>query len=182
MVCPNAIAPPYRIEAIEIAIIMGAKYWLAAGVSGKQNRKNPYAPIFNRMDARNTLPAVGACTCAAGSQVCTGNIGTLMANAMAIAKNAQCWNLNENSFCINSGIEKVSPAIRNAMIATNRSVLPAKVNRKNLRDAYRRSGPPQTAMRRYIGMSIASQNTKNNTKSRATNTPMHAAVIKRRQK
>ena len=28
-----------------------------------------------------TEPPVGACTCASGSQVCTGHIGTLMTNA-----------------------------------------------------------------------------------------------------
>ena len=36
-----------------------------------------------------TEPAVGASTCASGSQVCTGNIGTLMANATKKARNAQ---------------------------------------------------------------------------------------------
>jgi len=30
-----------------------------------------------------TEPAVGACTCASGSQECSGHIGTLMAKAMA---------------------------------------------------------------------------------------------------
>ena len=38
-----------------------------------------------------TLPAVGASTCAAGSQVWKGNMGTLMAKAMAMARKAQHW-------------------------------------------------------------------------------------------
>jgi hypothetical protein len=38
-----------------------------------------------------TEPAVGASTWASGSQVCTGNIGTLMANATKNARKAQDW-------------------------------------------------------------------------------------------
>ena len=33
-------------------------------------------------------PAVGASTCASGSQVCSGKIGTLIANAMKNARNS----------------------------------------------------------------------------------------------
>jgi len=40
---------------------------------------NPYVPIFRRIAARMTDPAVGASVCASGSQVWNGNIGTLMA-------------------------------------------------------------------------------------------------------
>ena len=39
--------------------------------------------------ARITEPPVGASTWASGSQVCTGNIGTLTANATRKAKNSQ---------------------------------------------------------------------------------------------
>ena len=38
-------------------------------------------PIFSSTPARITEPAVGASTCASGSQVWNGNIGTLIANA-----------------------------------------------------------------------------------------------------
>ena len=38
--------------------------------------------------ARITEPAVGAFVCASGSQVCTGNSGTLIANAIAKARNS----------------------------------------------------------------------------------------------
>ena len=43
-------------------------------------------PIFNITEASITEPATGASTCASGSHVCRGKIGTLMANA---AKNAR---------------------------------------------------------------------------------------------
>ena len=36
-------------------------------------------------------PAVGACTCASGSQVWNGNSGTLIANASAKARKNQRW-------------------------------------------------------------------------------------------
>jgi hypothetical protein len=40
----------------------------------------PYVPIFSSTPARITEPAVGASTCASGSHVCSGTIGTLIAN------------------------------------------------------------------------------------------------------
>ena len=45
------------------------------------------------------------------------------------------------------------------MIASSISTLPAIVYRKNLIAAGERRGPPQSAIRKYIGTSIASQNT-----------------------
>src|SRR5580765_6206947 len=51
----------------------------AAGTRGSANRRKPYDPIFSRTPASSTLPAVGASTCAKGSQVWKGNRGTLMA-------------------------------------------------------------------------------------------------------
>src|SRR5258708_14452718 len=38
-----------------------------------------YVPILRSTPARMTDPAVGASTCASGSQVCSGKSGTLMA-------------------------------------------------------------------------------------------------------
>ena len=46
-------------------------------------------PIFSSTPARITEPAVGACTCASGSHVWNGKIGTLMANASANARKPQ---------------------------------------------------------------------------------------------
>ncbi len=43
-------------------------------------------PSLSITAARTTEPAVGACTWASGSQVCTGHIGTLMKKAMAKAQ------------------------------------------------------------------------------------------------
>src|SRR2546421_1633729 len=69
----------------------GAKNSAAAGNSGKANRTNPYVPIFSSTPARITDPAVGASTCASGSQVWNGNSGTFTANASANArKNQNC--------------------------------------------------------------------------------------------
>ena len=48
-------------------------------------------PIFSSTPASTTEPAVGASTCASGSQVWSGNIGTLIANASANAPNSQNW-------------------------------------------------------------------------------------------
>ena len=45
-------------------------------------------PSFSITPARITEPPVGAWVCASGSQVCSGNSGTLTANAMAKAKNS----------------------------------------------------------------------------------------------
>src|SRR5271165_5532209 len=59
-----------------------------AGKNGSEKRRNPYVPIFSRTPARITEPAVGASTCASGSQVWNGNIGTLMAKPRKNAKNS----------------------------------------------------------------------------------------------
>src|SRR5712672_1292867 len=50
-----------------------------SGNSGREKRRNPYVPIFSRTLARITEPAVGASTCASGSQVWNGHIGTFTA-------------------------------------------------------------------------------------------------------
>ena len=65
----------------------------AVGNSGKANRTRPYVPIFRSTPARMTEPAVGASTCASGSQVWNGKSGTLIANASVNARK------NQNSRC-----------------------------------------------------------------------------------
>ena len=57
----------------------GAKSAEAIGNIGSEKRRKPYPPIFNRMAARMTEPAVGASTWASGSQVWTGHIGIFTA-------------------------------------------------------------------------------------------------------
>src|SRR6516164_7234750 len=60
-----------------------------AGKNGSEKRRKPYVPIFSRTPARITEAAVGASTCASGSQVWNGNIGTLIAKPTKNAKNSQ---------------------------------------------------------------------------------------------
>ncbi len=60
----------------------------ASGNSGRVKRRKPYVPIFSSTPARMTEPPVGASVWASGSQVCSGKIGTLIANASAKAANS----------------------------------------------------------------------------------------------
>src|SRR5580704_11791893 len=54
-------------------------FFAVSGSRGSEKRRNPYVPIFSRTLARITEPAVGASTCAKGSQVWNGHIGTFTA-------------------------------------------------------------------------------------------------------
>src|ERR1700761_1360215 len=67
----------------------GANISDAAGNMGSEKRRKPYPPIFKRMPARITEPAVGASTCASGSQVWTGHIGILTAKLAKKASHSQ---------------------------------------------------------------------------------------------
>src|SRR6185437_11108717 len=67
----------------------GANISDAAGNMGSEKRRKPYPPIFNRMPARMTEPAVGASTWASGSQVWTGHIGILTAKLAKKASHSQ---------------------------------------------------------------------------------------------
>src|SRR5215467_6393779 len=64
------------------------------GKNGSEKRTNPYVPIFSRTPARITEPAVGASTCASGSHVWKGNIGTLIANPRKNARKIHHCMLN----------------------------------------------------------------------------------------
>src|SRR5450830_584661 len=64
---------------------------IAFGNIGSEKRTKPYVPIFSRTPARMTEPAVGASTCASGSHVGKGNIGTLTANPKNRAKKTRIW-------------------------------------------------------------------------------------------
>jgi hypothetical protein len=128
---------------------------------------NPYVPIFSSTPARITDPAVGACTCACGSQVWKGKMGTLMANASAKAKKSSPCSRGPRMVdsCRKSkyekvGVPKIACPLKNMYrIATSISSDPAVVYRKNLTAAYTRSLPPQIPMRKYMGMRTISQNT-----------------------
>src|SRR5688572_6896787 len=71
--------------------IQGSSSFVALGRIGSEKRTNPYVPIFSRTPARITEPAVGASTCASGSQVWNGNIGTLIAKPTKKARKIQNW-------------------------------------------------------------------------------------------
>lgn len=48
-------------------------------------------PILSSTPARTTLPTVGACVCASGSQECSGQSGLFTAKASASSVNAASW-------------------------------------------------------------------------------------------
>src|SRR3989304_293596 len=78
--------------AMMLSVTMkGTKSRGAAGNRGRLNRTKPYAPIFRRIPARMTEPAVGASVCASGSHVWKGNIGTLMAKERKKASQTRFW-------------------------------------------------------------------------------------------
>ncbi len=60
------------------------------------------------MIAASTIePPVGASTCASGSQVCTGHIGTLTANAMKNARNSRICGVLPSGVACQSKIAKL---------------------------------------------------------------------------
>jgi len=77
---------PIRARMRMIILIVGSI--AAPGKSGSANLRNPNVPILSMMPARITDPAVGASTCASGSHVWNGKIGTLTANARKNAPNS----------------------------------------------------------------------------------------------
>src|SRR6266478_4784834 len=83
------------------------RYRLASGNMGRTKRTNPYAPTFSVIAARTTEPPVGASTCASGSQVCTGHIGTLTAKAIKKAPNSHTCVLSDSGSWYHSRIEKL---------------------------------------------------------------------------
>src|SRR5271154_6420717 len=91
--------------------ISGVNWTDAAGNIGSEKRRKPYPPIFKRMPARITEPAVGASTWASGSQVCTGHIGIFTANEAKKASHSQVWVPGANLKCISAGIELVPAAL-----------------------------------------------------------------------
>src|SRR5512135_762916 len=122
------------MTAITDKVMMaGVQAIAASGKNVSEKRRKPYAPILMRIPARMMLPAVGASTCASGSQVWTGNIGTLTAKAVKNAAKAQSWNVWLNWWFMIWSTSNVLPAAKyTAMIAISISTLPTSVYRKNL--------------------------------------------------
>src|ERR1700733_14404713 len=104
------------------------------------------------MAARTTDPAVGASTCASGSQVWTGHIGNLTENEGKNQSHRQdcIW---AGKGILSSTVMSVVPAVQYmAMIASSISTEPVNVKRKNLKAAYTRFLLPQMPMMMNIGM------------------------------
>ena len=117
-----------------------------------------------------TLPAVGACTCASGSQVCSGKSGTLIAKPANNATNTHHCKAGSIGCACNpatsSGMENVirpdsRSEFHHTMVSRPRNVstLPASVYRKNFIAALRRSSLPQMPIKKNSGMSVNSKKT-----------------------
>ena len=99
----------------------------ASGNIGNEKRMNPYPPILSNTPARITDPAVGAWTCASGSQVCTGHIGILTAKLAKNASHSQVCSSGAKSVCISTGIDPVPASPIITSIATSISTDPSSV-------------------------------------------------------
>src|SRR5580692_1898822 len=103
------------------------KYSDALANIGSEKRRKPYPPIFRRIAARITEPAVGASTCASGSQVCTGHIGIFTANEAKNASQAQVCRDRGTAVCISVGMSVVPAFQYSAMIASSINTEPSSV-------------------------------------------------------
>ena len=66
----------------------GAKYFEASGNSGRHRRSIPKVPTLSSTPTSSTDELGGASAAASGSQVCSGHIGALIANAMKNPRNS----------------------------------------------------------------------------------------------
>src|SRR4051812_39119764 len=129
----------------------------------------PYVPNFNSTPANNTLPAVGASTCASGNHVCSGKTGIFTMKPTLIARNNNTCNRSSSGCsanqCASAGIDVgiASPpdeaTSTSATSPTSVTRLPTNVYKKNLTAAYRRCGPPQIPIKKNSGTSVNSKNT-----------------------
>src|ERR1700755_625245 len=115
------------IATTERVNINGAKSCEASGNIGSEKRRKPYPPIFRRIAARITEPAVGASTWASGSHVCTGHIGIFTAKEAKNASHAQVCNDRGTAGCIRVGMSVVLAFQYSAMIASSIRTEPSSV-------------------------------------------------------
>src|SRR5215471_19068043 len=115
------------MAATERANISGANSTEADGNIGSEKRRKPYPPIFKRMAARITEPAVGASTWASGSQVWTGHIGNFTAKEARKAKKAQVCSDGGKPWRSRTGMSVVPASQYIAMMASSISTEPRKV-------------------------------------------------------
>src|ERR1700751_4268773 len=107
--------------------ISGAKSCEAGGNIASETPRKPYPPIFKRIAARITEPAVGASTWASGSQVCTGHIGIFTANEAKKASHAHVCKDRGTAVCMSVGISVVVPFQYSAMMASSIKTEPRNV-------------------------------------------------------
>ena len=153
----------------------------ASGKSGRQKRIIPYVPIFSSTPASITEPAVGASTCASGSQVCSGKSGTLIANARKNARKRSIsvlgassrppWDRGVCNSASTVGRSNVPVALYSQIIPTSIRIEPAIVYSTNFTAAYTRRSCPQIPIRNAMGISITSQKRKKRKRSSERNTP-----------
>ena len=79
------------------------------------------------MAARITEPAVGASTCASGSQVCTGHIGIFTAKEAKKASQAHFCRPSGKPWCISVAMSVVPASQYIAMMASSISTEPSSV-------------------------------------------------------
>src|ERR1700735_521857 len=115
------------IATTESVNTSGAKSCDAEGQIASEKRRHTRPPIFGRIAARTTEPAVGASTWASGSQVCTGHIGILTAKEAKNASHAQVCRDRGTAVCISVGISVVPAFQYSAMIASSIRTEPRKV-------------------------------------------------------
>jgi hypothetical protein len=128
----------------------------ASGNSPRQNRIIPKVPILSRMLTRSTdVPGV-ASSAASGSQVCTGNIGALIANAMKNPTNIHRPIPVSTSAMTGASSESRyvgPPSVRDdsmyrPITAASMTSPPSREKIRNLIAAYERRGPPNPPMRK----------------------------------
>ena len=66
------------ILAVAKLTMIGEKKYVQCGNKIKTYFIKANTPIFNKIPANNTLPVVGASTCASGNHECNGYIGILL--------------------------------------------------------------------------------------------------------
>ena len=131
-VCTSATSEVYTTATMLSPMISQNSCADASGNIGSEKRRKPYPPILSSTPARITDPAVGASTCASGSQVCTGHIGILTANDAKNARNSQVCACALKSVFISVGMSVVRAACAIHSIAISISTDPSRVYRKNL--------------------------------------------------
>ena len=86
---PIAMNAPYRMLMIASVTTTGVAQREASGNSSRQNRIIPKVPtLSSTLTSSTEVPGV-AFSAVSGSQVCTGNIGALIAKAMKNPMNIQ---------------------------------------------------------------------------------------------